>query len=123
MARGEMLTYKFDTGTPVVGAWTVVDELVFEKKTEIIGCFCSLINTGTANGAWALSKSGTVMPSVVKQNDVLFYWESQQGEFTQSLKLLPEDARFHFDKNDRIYAWFEKADGAISHAILYYKEV
>jgi len=118
----ELKSYKVAISGGAAGVWEVRDEFVCEERTQIIGYFGSIINTGGTHGAMAISKSGHVNPGVELQTNVLAYWESQAGEFMQETFFYPTDCRPEFDKDDRIYGWLEKVTTGIHHLIMWYRE-
>ena len=92
----ELKSYKVAISGGAAGVWEVRDEFVCEERTQIIGYFGSIINTGGTHGAMAISKSGHVNPGVELQTNVLAYWESQAGEFMQETFFYPTDCRPEF---------------------------
>lgn len=120
-------SYKFDTTAWTTESWVVNDEYVADEDIVILGFLISQIGRGV-NGAIAVSKSGTIDPSVPRQDDVYTYQEcagvggATGAVLSHGVLWFPEDARPELDKGERIYLWGESMQTNIGHALMYFYE-
>lgn len=128
MAKTKVLkTYKFDTTDWASEGWEVNDEYTADEDIVILGFTVSQIGRGL-NGAIGITKSGTIDPSVVRQDDVYHYQEcAGVGGATSAIlshadKFFPEDCRPELDEGDKIYLWGESMQTNIAHVLMYFYE-
>jgi len=128
MAKTKKLkTYKFQGAAAPSENWEPLDEYTADEDIVILGFTCSLIGRGL-NGAVGITKSGTVDPSIIRQDDVLHYQENAGvGGATAAIlshadKFFPEDCRPELDKGNKIYLWGESAQTNIYHVLMYFYE-
>lgn len=125
--KKKLKTYKFDTTAFGTDAWKANDEYTADEDIVVLGFTVSMIGRGL-DGAIGITKSGTVNPSIPRQDDVLHYQENAgtsgpaANVLSHADKFFPEDCRPELDKGEKLYLWGESMDTNIGHALMYFYE-